>query len=146
MTDNNRGSIRLNEKFYCLSRSKPDKTLLIKGTKPSGPVSQSFMCTVVVLLVLNTYLTTSSLFSSSIPAPIITISMTLLFFSKTCCTAIMPGAAKYSASFIASWSRGGTVVRDLPTSNIFYMLSKYNTKIKALNLQPGIELGEMYVE
>jgi len=26
------------------------------------------------------------------------------------------------------------------------MLSKYNTKIKALNLQPGIELGERYVE
>jgi len=26
------------------------------------------------------------------------------------------------------------------------MLSKYNTKIKALNLQPGIELRKRYVE
>src|SRR6185436_1298248 len=70
------------KKFTDCYLSKPDNTLLINGTKPCGPVSHSFMCTVVVLLVLNTYLATSSLFSSSIPAPMMTMSMALLFSLK----------------------------------------------------------------
>src|SRR5262249_55900015 len=110
---------------------KPASTLLIKGTNPSGPLSQSFICTEVMLLLLKTCLTISSRFSSSIPAPMITALIAFLFFSKTFFTPGKSAAAKYSASFMINSSGGGMLVSILPTSNIFFIYQNYERKFIA---------------